>query len=141
MYLYLSKDSKSLFVELFFPPQQENTTSANVFVTFEQNLRKEDKKKTHRAYDYQCIKLVTSNESMNFDSTYKGTKNRYLKDLRTNVLKLHNNGKLLMIQTQNGNGIFYHLVTLLDNEPGKIRGKYMFYDRNLFNEFSTRIHI
>lgn len=100
------------------------------------NIGKEDKKKTYRTYDYQCIRLVTSNESINFDSTYKGTKNRYLKDLRTNVLKLHNNGKLLMIQTQNGNRIFYHLITLLDNKPGKIRGKYMFYDRNLFNEFS-----
>ena len=100
------------------------------------NIEKEDKKKTYRAYDYQSIKLVTSNESINFDSTYKGTQKRYLKDLRTNVLKLHNNGKLLMIQTQNGNRIFYHLITLLDNKPGKIRGKYMFYDRNLFNEFS-----
>ena len=100
------------------------------------NIEKKDKKKEYRAYDYQPIKLVTSNESINFDSTYKGTQNRYLKDLRTNVLKLHNNGKLLMIQTQNGNRILYHLITLLDNEPGKIRGKYMFYDRNLFNEFS-----
>ena len=100
------------------------------------NIEKEAKKKESRTYDCQFIKLVTSNESINFDSTYKGRQNRYLKDLRTNVLKLHNNGKLLMIQTQNGNSIFYHLVTLLDNEPGKIRGKYMFYDKNLFNEFS-----
>ena len=100
------------------------------------NIEKEAKNKEFGTYDCQFIKLVTSNESINFDSTYKGRQNRYLKDLRTNVLKLHNNGKLLMIQTQNGNRILYHLITLLDNEPGKIRGKYMFYDRNLFNEFS-----
>ncbi len=100
------------------------------------NIGKEDKEKEYYPYDYQFIKLITPDENINFDSTYKGTENRYLKDLRKSVLKLHNNGKLLMIQTQNESIIFYHLVTLLDKEPGKIRGKYMFYDADLFNEFS-----
>ena len=58
-YQYLGRIQR-LFVELFFPPQQENATSANVFVTFEQNLRKVDKKKRVEKYIIPRSTLIGS---------------------------------------------------------------------------------
>lgn len=100
------------------------------------NLKKEEEKGGLYARDYQYLKLASDNESINFDSKdHVFGKTRFLKDIRKNVLKLNNNGKLLMIQTQKGNEIIYHLITLLNDPTSKVPRKYMFYDRNLFYDF------
>ena len=85
----------------------------------------------------QYLDLSLSNETINFDP--KANERHYLKDSRKNVLRLHNNGKLLMIQTHNreNNNYSYHLITILDNvvkiKEGKKGMKMMFYDSNLFS--------
>ena len=48
--LSIFRPHTAFICRIIFPPQQENTTSANVFVTFEQNLRKVDKKKGGKIY-------------------------------------------------------------------------------------------